>query len=305
MSLASAGAFQAPAGVALCLGVFDGVHKGHQALAQRCVTAAAERGLIPQALSFDPHPAAFFGKTENGHLLTLPERRAEILRDLGLAQTIYAQFDQDFADQSPQQFVDWLASELQARLVVTGPDYRFGKERAGTVETLASLGRDRFDTIVLEEVADQGLRYRSSYVRKALQAGDLAQVRRLTGRDFDFSGLVVRGQGRGQSLGFATANLQADARLMLPADGVYALGVRTAKADTDGVMNLGRAPTVRGVDGQRIPEVHLFDFEGDLYGDSLQVILVERLRPERHFDSPEALRQQIGVDIEAARQALS
>ena len=92
---------------------------------------------------------------------------------------------------------------------------------------------------------------------------------------------------------------------MLPADGVYALRVRTAKADTDGVMNLGRAPTLRGVDGQRIPEVHLFDFEGDLYGDSLQVILVERLRPERRFDSPEALRQQIGVDIEAARQALS
>jgi riboflavin kinase/FMN adenylyltransferase len=300
----AAGAFEVPAGVALCLGVFDGVHKGHQALALRCVTAAAERGLIPQALSFDPHPAAFFGKASAAHLLTLPERRAQILRDLGIAETVFARFDQAFADQDPQQFVDWLANDLQARLLVIGPDYRFGKDRAGSVQTLKELAQGRFETFVLSEVADEGLRYRSSEVRQALQAGDLAQVRRLTGRDFDFSGLVVRGQGRGRSLGFATANLEIDPRQMLPADGVYALRVHAAAVVADGVMNLGRAPTLRGVAGQRIPEVHLLDFDGDLYGEELRVSLVQRLRAEQQFEGPEALRRQIGVDVEAARAAL-
>ncbi len=304
MSLLPAGYDNEPAGTALCLGVFDGVHKGHQALVDHCVEAASARNLMPQALSFDPHPAAFFGKTGAQHLLTLPSRRAELLRDLGLANTIFARFDQAFSQQTPEQFVDWLANDLQAQLVVTGPDYRFGQKRLGTIKTLQQLGANRFDTLVVDEVGGEGLRYRSSEVRQALQAGDLARVRLLTGRDFDFSGVVVAGQGRGRSLGFATANLEVDARQMLPADGVYALRVESREIRVDGVMNLGRAPTVRGEQGQRIPEVHLLDFEGDLYGKTLRVQLVERLRPERRFDHLEALQKQISTDVEAARKVL-
>ncbi len=305
MSLLPAGCDNEPAGTALCLGVFDGVHKGHQALVAHCVAAAVARNLIPQALSFDPHPAAFFGKTQAQHLLTLPARRAELLRNLGAANTIFAPFDQEFSQQTPEQFVDWIANDLQAQLVVTGPDYRFGHRRLGTTKTLHELGVPRFECLIIDEVGGDGLRYRSSEVRQALQDGDLARVRLLTGRDFDFSGAVVPGKGQGRSLGFATANLAVDARQMLPPDGVYALRVEGRHGGFDGVMNLGRAPTVRGEQGQRIPEVHLLDFEGDLYGETLRVQLVKRLRLERRFDSLAALKGQISEDVAAARRALS
>ena len=295
--------FTSPQGVALCLGVFDGVHKGHQALVDKCVKEASRRSLIPMVHSFEPHPAAFFRQQTERYLITLPERRAELLRDLGIADTIFATFDETFSQQTPAQFVDGLIEQFDVRLVITGPDYRFGRDRRGDVSTLRA--DQRFDVLTLDEVEADGLRYRSSSVRDALSRGDLAQVRQLTGRCFDLSGVVVRGQGRGRSIGFPTANIDLDKRQLLPVDGVYAVQVYGPSFAGDGVMNLGWAPTVRGAGRVHVAEVHVLDFDEDLYGQNLRVALHHRIRPEQQFEGVDLLRNQIQLDIDLARRLLS
>ena len=300
--MSKSSSFVAPDGAALCLGVFDGVHKGHQALIARCVSEASQRGLVPLVHSFEPHPAAFFRRQADHYLLTLPNRRSELLRDLGIAHAIYAEFNMQFAQQTPTEFLDHLVAHHHAKLVVTGPDYRFGKDRLGDVSSLRSDGR--FEVVTLDEVGGLEMRYRSSSMRAALASGDPQTLKQLTGRFFDFGGRVVKGQGRGRELGFATANLEVDDRQILPADGVYAVRVLSDTLADDGVMNIGRAPTVRGVEGARIAEVHLLDYQGDLYGQELRVELRYRIRGEESFDGLAALKSQIGKDVATARRVL-
>ena len=295
--------FTSPQGVALCLGVFDGVHKGHQALVAQCVKEASSRHLIPMVHSFEPHPAAFFRQQTEHYLITLPERRAELLRDLGIADTVFAAFDHSFSQQTPAQFLDGLIEQFNMRLVITGPDYRFGRDRQGDVSTLRA--DDRFDVLTLDEVEADGLRYRSSNVRDALSRGDLDQVQQLTGRCFDLSGVVVKGQGRGRSIGFPTANIALDKRQLLPADGVYAVQVHGSGFVGDGVMNLGWAPTVRGAGRVHVAEVHVLDFDEDLYGQNLRVDLHHRIRPEQEFAGVDLLKNQIELDVDLARRLLS
>ena len=300
--MSNSSSFEPPEGAALCLGVFDGVHKGHQALIARCVFEASQRGLVPLVHSFEPHPAAFFRQQTDHYLLTLPSRRTELLLNLGIADVIFAEFNTQFSQKSPQDFLDHLVAKHQAKLVVTGPDYRFGRDRLGDVSSLRQDGR--FDVVTLDEIGGSEIKYRSSSMREALVLGDVLALERLTGRFFDFSGRVVEGQGRGRKLGFATANLQVDLRQILPADGVYAVRVRSQHTEADGVMNMGRAPTVRGIEGARIAEVHLFDYQGDLYGQDLRVELHHRIRGEKNFDDLDALKLQIGKDVETARRVL-
>ena len=296
--------FPRPAeGSAVCIGVFDGVHRGHQALARAVRQAAEPAGLRPLALSFDPHPAAFFRGDEVGQLITLPTHRAELLGSLGLG-AVFASFDAEFAAMTPQQFVDLLDQKLAARVVVVGIDFRFGAGRAGDVETLRQLAAGRFGVQVLDEVSEEGLHLRSSNLRRAIRGGDMAQAKRLTGRVFSFEGRVVHGQGRGAGLGFPTANLCVDPRQILPASGVYALRARVGGRWSDGVMNIGLAPTLRCEDGPIIPEVHLLEWGGDLYGQRMAVSVVARLRDEQRFDDLSALTGQIARDCDAARRAL-
>jgi riboflavin kinase/FMN adenylyltransferase len=289
----------------LCLGVFDGVHRGHQALAEMAQRRAEQLGLQPAALSFDPHPAFFFSEHQRQQLLTLPKRRAELLALYGIEKTIFAAFDQKFADQSPAEFVQFLVNKLKARALVVGPDYRFGRGREGDIKTLRQLGEGVLQLSVVDELLDDTLRFRSSELRQAVDQGDMKKYRSLTGRCFDFLGRVVAGQGRGAELGFATANLSVDERQMLPQKGVYALRVEGANLSALGLMNIGHAPTLRGPQGAVIPEVHLLDFEADLYGQELRVFVVERLRSERSFSSLEALVSQIRSDIVQARIVLT
>ncbi|MDE0881132.1 MAG: riboflavin biosynthesis protein RibF [Myxococcota bacterium] len=289
----------------LCLGVFDGVHRGHQVLAQTTQRRAEQLGLQPAALSFDPHPAFFFSDHKRQQLLTLPERRAELMALYGIDKSIFAAFDQKFADQSPAEFVHFLVHHLNARALVVGPDYRFGRQREGDIKTLRRLGEGVFELSVVDEVLDDTLRFRSSELRRALDQGDMKKFGSLSGRCFDFLGRVVAGQGRGAGLGFATANLSVDERQLLPATGVYALRVEGDNLAALGVMNLGHSPTLRGPEGALVPEVHLLDFEGDLYGQDLRVFVVERLRSERSFDSLQALVSQVGSDIAQARIVLN
>ncbi len=299
-------------GRVITVGNYDGVHLGHRALAVAAHDAAALRGLVSAALFFHPHPARVLHKeAPPPPLLTLPERRGELLRRNGIDQVFIEHFDEAFAAKTPDTFVrEILVDKLQARGVVVGTDFRFGRGRVGDVELLRSLGRiHAFEVEVVPPIDALGARVSSSRVRAALLSGDLATATTLLDRYYDVDGTVIRGDQRGRTIGFPTANLAVSELSLVPRDGVYAVVARPLPAARSsqpepatqlwtGVANLGVRPTVGA--GRSI-EAHLFDFEGDLYDQRLRLAFVRRLRDEMKFPGLPALRQQIDRDATEAR----
>jgi riboflavin kinase/FMN adenylyltransferase len=298
-------------------GNYDGVHLGHRALlAQaRLVAERADQPLSVVVMTFDPHPTHLVGRERGVALLTEPSRRVEILRALGADEVVVKPFDAQLAALSPDEFAEQvLVSELSARAVVVGHDFRFGAGRAGDVSTLKQLGaRLGFDVHDLAKVDVEGGPVSSSRIRTAIASGDVQLATRLLGRVHDVTRSVVRGDQRGRTIGVPTANLELPGTL-LPENGVYAVCARILGEGSEqsgssapgaallwGVANLGTRPTVSA---GRSFEVHLLDFEGDIYDRTLRVGFVTRLRDERKFSDLSALKQQIQIDIETARERL-
>lgn len=286
-------------------GNHDGVHLGHQALLRSARAYASRHGLSTRALTFDPHPAALLEPARAPTVLTLQPRRAELLRGVGADSVIVQRFTHDFAALSPEAFILSLLAQ-GARALVVGPDFRFGCKRTGDVSLLQSLGHKHgFATLIEAPVLLQGERVSSSAIRKALGDGDVAQAARMLGRLHEITGLVVRGDQRGRTLGFPTANLDPEP-VLRPCDGVYAVVARVlgqARAPLAlGVANLGTRPTVGA---GRSLEVHLFDFDADLYGKTLRVGFVQRVRDEARFSGLPELRAQIERDCGSATELLA
>jgi len=279
-------------------GNHDGVHLGHRAL----LAAARELGSHVTALTFDPHPAVVLAPSKAPPLLTTPTRRAQLLRELGADAVEVLAFDEALAAMSPEAFVrEVLVDRLGAAGVVLGPDFRFGKGRSGDVDTLRALGATHgFEVRTVPPVQREGGVVSSTRIRRLVQAGEVDAARRLLGRVHDAGGRVVRGDQRGRTIGFPTANLDCES-VLLPADGVYAVVMRVDGDLHRGVANLGVRPTFAA---GRSVEAHLFDFDGDLYDRDARVGFVKRIRGERKFDGIEALKAQIATDAAAARQAL-
>jgi riboflavin kinase/FMN adenylyltransferase len=294
-------------GTAVVVGNFDGVHRGHQALFLRAVERARSGGLVPVALTFDPHPSVVLGRVPPGVLTTMA-RKVELISGLGAAHVFVRRFDEAFAAWGPDRFVEELvAGELFARVVVCGKNFRFGRDRAGDAALLGAMGeRLGFESLTAEATDAKGA-LSSSRARDAVTNGDLAEAERILGRRHAIEGRVVRGDGRGRTIGFPTANLAAE--VLLPPNGVYAVLVdRVLGGDAAplgaGVMNVGVRPTV-GEPSARHVEAHVFDLDRDLYGETLRVHLVAKLRDERRFPSLEALKAQIAVDAADARSAIA
>lgn len=288
---------------AVAIGNFDGVHRGHQSILQRAVSAGSARGLDSLALTFEPHPTRVLAPERASAQLTPLDRKLELLSEQGLEGVLVQTFDQSFRALTPEQFVTQVLGGLGARFVVVGADFHFGKGREGNAEALAALGRAAgFEVTVAPPVLEGDGPVSSSRVRKALAEGDLGAVGSMLGRAFDFDGLVVHGDARGRTLGFPTANLRT-ATEALPRDGVYAVTVQLAPGGRPlpGVMNLGVRPTVGA---GRAAEVHLLDFDGDLYSRCLRVTVRARLRDEQRFASLGELQAQLHRDVLAAREAL-
>ena len=285
------------------VGNFDGVHLGHQALVSRAHTEAEGRGAEVAAMFFDPHPSAFFRPDAVAPQLTTIERRTALLRAAGADRVDVRTFDGAFAGQSARAFAtDVLHRDHDAVGVVVGPDFRFGKGREGDVETLRTLGAELgFEVHEVGPAPHAGAVVSSPRIRRALAAGDVDDARALLGRFHDLEGEVVLGDQRGRTIGFPTANLAIAPELAIPADGVYAVFAAVAGQRLSGVANIGVRPTFAA---GRSVEVHLFDFEGDLYGQQLPVAFVSRIREERRFDGFEALVAQIGRDADEARVRL-
>jgi len=296
---------------AIAIGNFDGVHAGHRALLGKAIECARRLGGDAVALTFDPHPARVLAPDLAPTLITPRERKLELIAEAGIDVAVVEPFTRELAGLAPDAFLRQILVEtLQAREVVVGYDFSYGKKRAGTVKALKDYGEEHgFITHVIEPITVNGLVASSTKVRNFATTGKLDGVRMLLGRDHDVDGTVVEGAKRGRSLGFRTANLRISSEQLLPAPGVYAVRTRILD-DSDGarvysgVANLGTNPTFVA-EGQLALEVHFFDFDRDIYGRRLRVSFVERIRGERRFDGVDELVRQIAADADRAREILN
>jgi len=288
----------------LALGMFDGVHVGHQAVIARAVMAAASRGGLAGVLTFDPHPVRLLAPDQapTAVLTTLPNK-AKIISALGVGLFVPLRFDAALAGLTAEEFFQQLLA-APIRTLAVGEDWRFGRGRGGDVGFLQErAGAAGFQLEALPPVMVEGERVSSTRIRQAIRDGSLAAAARMLGRPYAIGGPVVEGRRLGRQLGFPTANVALGEQLT-PPDGVWAVRVAVAEGEAwPGVANLGVRPTVDG--GARVLEVHLLDFSGDLYGCEIEVEFVQFIRPEQRFASLDLLKEQISADASAARQWLA
>lgn len=293
-------------GCVATIGNFDGVHLGHQMIINTLVEQGKRLGLPAVVVLFEPHPLEYFKATEAPSRLTRLREKIAHLKTLPVAVVMLLRFGENLANLEPEDFVrKYLVNGLGMRLLVVGDDFRFGKQRRGNFQLLRSLGADYGFTVNdSSTLLNDGLRISSTAIRQALEAGDLEQAKRMLGRPYSVCGRVVHGDGRGRQLGFPTANIQLF-RKKAPVRGVFAVtAAGISEQPVPGVANVGIRPTVGG-EQRVILEVHLFDFDEDLYGKQMEIIFQQRIREERKFASFEQLTEQIGKDAQQARQLLA
>lgn len=295
--LASLSSLRGP--VYLAIGIFDGVHRGHQALIEEAKADAAKSGGTAVVMTFEPHPMMFFQRAEPPLRLSSPRHKELLLARQGVTHLAVLPFGADRAAQTAEEFVEDLRAACRPLGgIVVGAEWRFGKSRAGDVALLRRLGGFEVDGI--SAVTTDGEVISSTAVRLAVARGDLVFAAKALGRPYSIFGPVVRGSGAGHKLGFPTANVDA-AGYQLPPDGVYAANARIGEKIFPGIANLGLRPTVSH-DAKRVLEIHLFDFDGDLYGLDVEVEFLRFMRPEKEFASVDELRSQIARDVAVAAQ---
>ncbi len=291
--------------VVAAIGVFDGLHKGHQELFRRARAGALRVGGLSAAVTFDPPPYAVLSDDPDPLQITPMREKTALLTQLGLDRLLVLPFDRRFAALAPRAFVEQvLLGAFDLAGVVVGHDFRFGARREGDVPYLRALGeRHGFWVDEVSPVVVDGRRVSSTLVREAIQQGRVAEATALMGRPFEVEGRVVRGHGIGGRLLVPTANLELEPQQLVPAPGVYLVRVQTPGARLPGVANVGPAPTV-GTGHDRLIEVHLLDFSADLRDQSLRVAFEAWLREEKRFADLDSLREAIAQDIRAARRRL-
>ncbi|HUT24682.1 MAG TPA: riboflavin biosynthesis protein RibF [Sumerlaeia bacterium] len=302
----------------LTSGVFDGLHEAHCRLVRRVVDLAhapsgarvspgarVSSGGVAMVLTFSNHPLSVLAPPYLPKRLISPLRKRDLLEKMGVDVLLAPEFTSDFAAIGPEEFAEnILVNRLAADHVVVGFDCRFGRNGEGDARLLAEMGRRYgFEVEILPAVYHDEWPISSTRIRELIAEGRMRQVSDMLGRPYDLSGKVIRGCGRGAELGFPTANLRFDPDSAVPASGVYAVFAATAQRRYRGMMNIGSSPTFAGAEYR--PEVYLFDYEGgDLYGETLQVHFVDRLREERRFPSSRALQERLRVDERMARAIL-
>ncbi len=288
------------------IGNFDGVHLGHQALFKETVKRARNARGEAIAVTFNPHPLQVLRPDQPIKLICTFEQKVKLIESFGIDYLLVLDFTLELASLEAEEFVeDVLVKGLNVKELVVGYDYRFGRKRRGDTELLKILGkRFGFEVVVIPPQKINGLTVSSSLVRELVAEGDVATVAKLLGRPYQICGTVIPGHGRGQRLlGFPTANLKLSREKLTPKRGVYATEVFIGNKKLFGVMNIGFNPTFG--DGYLSAEVHIFDFEGDLYGHRICINLIERLRDEKKFASAEELAIQIKKDCEIAKSILN
>ncbi|MEV4532268.1 bifunctional riboflavin kinase/FAD synthetase [Asanoa sp. NPDC049518] len=290
---------------ALTIGVFDGVHRGHQAIIGHLVKRANEFGVKSVVVTFDPHPAEVVRPGSHPAILTEPKRKAELIEALGVDVLCVVPFTQDFSRLPAEEFVhDALVESLHAALVVVGENFRFGHKAAGDVPLLERLGRTfGFAVEGAPLVSSDDTVFSSTYIRSCIDAGDVTAAAAALGRPHRLEGIVVRGDQRGTEIGFPTANLSVHRYAAVPADGIYAGWLLRRGERLPAAISIGTNPTFSG--RERRVEAYILDFDGDLYGERVALDFVVRLRDMLKFDGVEPLVAQMADDVAQTRQALA
>ncbi len=288
------------------IGVFDGVHRGHQALIRRLVDEARARGKLAVALTFFPHPDVVIRKLEGRYYLSTPDERARLLGELGVDCVVTETFDDTFRHTRAQAYVERMLHHLKMSSLWVGADFALGYQREGTVDWLRAAGAAQgFNVETLELILANGdhSAISSSGIRVALGAGDVEHATAWLGRPYSVTGEIVHGMARGRTIGIPTANVDVWAQQVLPGSGVYAGWATLGEERFMAMTNVGMRPTFTG---QNITvESHLLDFDRDIYGQQMTVTFEKRLRPEMKFDGIDALVAQIHRDVDAGRAWLS
>jgi riboflavin kinase/FMN adenylyltransferase len=290
---------------AVAIGNFDGLHRGHAQVIEAMLKLAEANSLIPSVLTFEPHPRRYFAPDAPVFRLEMLKQKLARLREWGVKRVYMPRFNAAFAAQSAEVFLQTvLQQQLNARAIVTGENFAFGAKRGGNAQQLIDWGASHGIAVqTLAAVKIGEIVCSSSAVRTALTQGDTAQVQTLLGRAYRLTGRVMHGDARGRQLGFPTANIALSPGLKLPAYGVYAVRMHLDGEVYPGVANLGVRPTFGGASAPRL-EVHLFDFDRDIYGATVAAELLQHLRGEQKFDSLDTLKTQIASDCEAARSVV-
>lgn len=295
-----------PGPLFLAVGVFDGVHPGHQAVLRRALDDAHQSAGTAVAVTFDPHPVRVLRPEQAPRLLTSTPHKLQLIRRLGITHVLVIPFDRAFAATEPADFIRALTTAAKPlREICVGYEWSFGKGRAGNLALLRQLGAQLgFAEVGVPAVEVDGQIVSSTLIRRAVETGDLTRAARLLGRAYTILGTVVEGDHLGKTLGFPTANLSAHNE-QFPPNGVYAVEARRGATVLTGVVNIGVRPTIQTASGERILEAHLFDFDETIYGEDLEIAFRQFLRPEQKFASLDALRAQIASDAAQARALFS
>jgi riboflavin kinase / FMN adenylyltransferase len=293
-----------PGPLFLAIGVFDGVHLGHQAVVSTSAEHAQAASGTPVVVTFDPHPEKVLRPGAAPHLLTATGHKIALIRALGVGHLLIITFDKQFAATEPEDFLQQLMRHSKPlREICVGHEWSFGKNRRGNLELLSQFGaRFDFGVVGIPPVTVKGELVSSTRIRQAVEEGDLRKAAAMLGRQYTILGTVVRGDDLGKKIGFPTANLSAHNE-QFPPNGVYFAEAKLDEAVYPGVVNLGYRPTVSSSATERILEIHLLDFARDIYGKDLEVRFVRYLRPEKKFESVEALTRQIEADVKQARES--
>ncbi|MGN7479481.1 riboflavin biosynthesis protein RibF [Solibacillus silvestris] len=286
----------------LAIGFFDGVHKGHQAVIEAAKQKAQLLNIKSAVMTFDPHPSIVLGgRNEKVFYITPLAQKLDTLQKLGVDTVFVVNFTSDFAKLTPEQFIEYFLIDLNVQHVTAGFDFSFGAFGKGNMELLAQLSNGQFGVTIIEKQKDDEEKISSTRIRKALQDGEMEQVRTLMGRAFEVPGIVVHGDKRGRTMGFPTANVQAMEGCYIPATGVYAVKILVQNKWYDGVCNVGYKPTFKNPDEKKLSiEVHILNFDKNIYGEEVVVGWYKRIRSERKFNGIEALIEQIELDKEQA-----
>ena len=287
----------------LAIGVFDGVHLGHQAVISAATSHARAADGTPVVMTFDPHPLKVLRPQHAPHLLTATQHKIALIRDLGVEHLLVINFDRKFAATSPEEFVEELVMHSRPlREICVGHEWSFGKDRRGNLDLLKRLGVQLdFSVVGVPPVLVNGEVVSSTAIRQAVEKGDLAKGAEMLGREYTILGTVTHGDNLGKKIGFPTANLSAHSE-QFPPNGVYFADARVNGVLYYGVINLGYRPTVSSGKSERVLEIHMLDFDRDIYGEDVEVRFMRHLRPERKFESLESLAQQIELDVRRARE---
>lgn len=286
----------------LAIGFFDGVHLGHREVIGHAKQIAIEEGLKLAVMTFDPHPSIVLGKrNEKVFYITPLDQKMELLESMGVHTAFVVRFTSDFAQLTPEKFVQTFIRELHVKHVTAGFDFTFGAFGKGDMNVMSQLANDDFDVSVVEKKSDEYEKISSTRIRLALTEGDMEKVHELLGRPFQIPGIVVHGDKRGRTIGFPTANIQAKEGSYIPATGVYAVRMLIQDEWVDGVCNVGYKPTFKNPDEKKLTiEVHLFNFDKNIYGEEVSVDWYHHIRDERKFDGIDSLKQQIEKDKQTA-----